>query len=254
MEVKKIVSKKIITVIIILGILFATGISVGLYYGLDQLFAYFGKDPDHDLLAKSMAFIFQQFEIMSQNYYKWVLPVIAGGVLILGWMLWWIMKMSISGTLENIQKKLDQDMGSGKKKKDFIDQKIEQDRKRRLYLHTLSVFQREGRLLDFFDEDLSEYDDEQIGAAVRSIQEDCKKAMKKYINPVPVINSEEGEKVVVEKDFDIDAIKLIGRVSGDPPFEGVLNHRGWKAGKREIPKLSDIHDSSIIIPAEVEIV
>ncbi len=59
--------------------------------------------------------------------------------------------------------------------------------------------------------------------------------------------------MTIEPGFDIDSIKLIGNVSGEPPFKGVLKHRGWKAGKNEIPKLSDIQDAGIIIPAEVEI-
>jgi hypothetical protein len=142
---------------------------------------------------------------------------------------------------------------SRSKKKDFLDQKIQQERKRRLFLHSLSVLQREGRLLDFFDEDLSLYEDEQIGAAVRSIQEDCKKAIKKYIDPKPVIEAEEGDPVTIKPGFDIDAIKLVGNVAGEPPFEGILKHRGWKAGKKEVPRLSDIQDSGIMIPAEVEI-
>ncbi|MDM8538299.1 DUF2760 domain-containing protein, partial [Desulfobacterales bacterium HSG17] len=106
---------------------------------------------------------------------------------------------------------------------------------------------------DFFDEDLSLYEDEQIGAAVRSVQDDCKKTIKKYFNLKTVVDKEEGESIKVEPDFDIDSIKLIGNVTGEPPFEGVVKHRGWKAGKKEIPKLSDIHDSTIIIPAEIEI-
>ncbi|MCK5696183.1 MAG: DUF2760 domain-containing protein, partial [Desulfobacula sp.] len=138
-------------------------------------------------------------------------------------------------------------------KKDFVDQKIEQDRKRRLFLHSLSVLQRDGRLLDFFDEDLSLYEDDQIGAAVRSVQEDCKKTIKQYIDLKPVMEKEEGEMVTIEPGFDIDSIKLVGNVSGEPPFEGILKHRGWKAGKKEIPKLSDIQDVAIITPAEVEI-
>ena len=140
-----------------------------------------------------------------------------------------------------------------KKKKDFLDQKIEQERKRRLFLHTLSVLQREGRLLDFFAEDLNQYEDDQIGAAARSIQDDCKKAVKKYINPVPVIDKEEGDTVTIEPGFDMDAVALVGNVTGEPPFEGVLRHPGWKAAKKELPKLSDIQDPGIMVPAEVEI-
>ncbi len=138
-------------------------------------------------------------------------------------------------------------------KKDYADQKIEQERKRRLFLHFLSVLQREGRLLDFFAEELELYDDEQIGAAVRSIQEDCKKTVNKYLAPAPVIDKEEGEEVDIPSGFDPDAIKLTGNVSGEPPFKGILRHRGWKASKKDLPKLSDVLDPSIIVPAEVEI-
>ncbi|MBC2704173.1 DUF2760 domain-containing protein [Desulfobacula sp.] len=181
-------------------------------------------------------------ELISNNFYLWVVPAAAVGLLLFGWVLWLVLRSSKSKTVAEVHVK-----------KDFVDQKIERDRKTRLFLHSLSVLQRDGRLLDFFDEDLSLYDDEQIGAAVRSIHEDCKKTIKKYIDPKPVIDNEEGEMVTIEPGFDIDSIKLVGNISGEPPFEGVLKHRGWKAGKKEIPKLSDIQDAAIIIPAEVEI-
>jgi hypothetical protein len=48
-------------------------------------------------------------------------------------------------------------------------------------------------------------------------------------------------------------IKLIGNVSGEPPFQGVIRHRGWKARKKDIPELSGDLDSTLIVPAEVEI-
>ncbi len=140
-----------------------------------------------------------------------------------------------------------------KGKKDSSDLRMEQERNRRLFLHFLSVLQREGRLLDFFQEDLSLYDDDQIGAAVRSIQEDCKKVVEKYLGPKAVIDKDEGEEVEISAGFDPDSVKLTGNVTGEPPFKGVLRHRGWKASRREIPKLSDVLDSSIIVPAEVEI-
>src|SRR6056297_1639165 len=39
-------------------------------------------------------------------------------------------------------------------------------REKKLYLHLLSVLQTEGRLLDFFNENLEDFNDAQIGAAV----------------------------------------------------------------------------------------
>ncbi len=124
---------------------------------------------------------------------------------------------------------------------------------RRMFLHLISVFQREGRLIDFFAEDLSLYEDAQIGAAVRSIHENCKKTVEKYISPKPVIDKDEGDPITINPDFDPDSIKLTGNVTGDPPFKGIVRHKGWQASKPDIPTLSGSKESKIIAPAEVEI-
>lgn len=252
MDAKQIVSKKLFRTITILSVTIGVGVAAGGYYGIQFLFTKITINAGQEVLAKHMIFILQQLELIFKNYFNWVLPIILCSLLLAGWIFWLILRLSLGKSLSDFSSEKEQGQKK-EKKKDFIDQKIEQDRKRRLYLHTLSVFQREGRLLDFFREDLNDYDDEQIGAAVRSIQEDCKKVVKKYVNPKPVIDQEEGDTVTVEQGFDMDSINLVGNVSGQPPFKGVLNHRGWKAGKREIPKLSDIQDSTIIIPAEIEV-
>jgi hypothetical protein len=103
-------------------------------------------------------------------------------------------------------------------------EKMEQDQ--RLFLYLLSLLQREGRLLDFFSENLDLYEDDQIGAAVRSIHQNCKKVIDKNLSPRPVVDSNEGEEITVEPNFDPNAIKLTGNVTGDPPFKGVLRHKG----------------------------
>ncbi|MFW6081413.1 MAG: DUF2760 domain-containing protein [Desulfosalsimonas sp.] len=121
------------------------------------------------------------------------------------------------------------------------------------YLHLLSVLQRQGRLLDFFKEDLSAYSDAQIGAAVRSVHENCAKTLEKYLAPSRVINKNEGGEVTVDSDFDPSRIKLTGNVKGEPPFTGVLRHAGWRAGKLELPVLSDRGDPLVIAPAEIEV-
>ncbi len=123
----------------------------------------------------------------------------------------------------------------------------------RLFLHLISLLQREGRLIDFFAEDLSSFDDAQIGGAVREIHATCRKVVEKSLSLKPVIDNIEGETVSVQPGFDPGAVKLVGNVTGDPPFSGVLRHRGWQAGKTEVPTLSGSQDPSIIAPAEVEI-
>ena len=129
----------------------------------------------------------------------------------------------------------------------------EVDRSERLFLHLISVLQREGRLIDFFSEDLSPYDDSQIGAAVRTIHESCNKTMGKYLALEPVVLSAEGESYSVPTGFDPAAIKLTGNVAGEPPFEGIVRHKGWRAGRLDVPTLSGSRDDRIIAPAEIEI-
>jgi len=253
LEIAKIYSKKTFWIITIFALLISASINVGLYYGIDWLAVNFFKDTGDGVIAKNISWIAKNLELIANNFYLWVVPAVSGALLLFGWVLWLVLKSSMSKIFTEVHIQKGEKPLKGKSKKDFVDQKIEQDRKRRLFLHSLSVLQRDGRLLDFFDEDLSLYDDEQIGAAVRSVQEDCKKTIKKYIDLKPVIENEEGEIVTIESGFDVDSIKLVGNVSGEPPFEGVLKHRGWKAGKKEIPKLSDIQDVAIITPAEVEI-
>lgn len=127
-----------------------------------------------------------------------------------------------------------------------------QDDQRRA-LHLLCLLQREGRLVDFLEEDLEPYDDSQIGAAVRSIQESCKKSLNDYLALTAVIDQEEGEPVTIQAGFDANAIKLTGNVIGEPPFTGILQHRGWKITNFSLPALSGIQNPSIVAPAEVEI-
>jgi hypothetical protein len=133
------------------------------------------------------------------------------------------------------------------------DREAEQYAQHRLFLHLLSVLQREGRLVDFFSEDLNLYEDAQIGGAVRAIHENCKKAMNKSLSLESVIDRSEGEEIQVDPGFDPDAIKLTGNVTGEPPFKGILRHKGWRTRKLELPALSGGQDARIIAPAEVEI-
>ncbi len=236
------------------GMVFSAIIGVGLYACTGWFLRNFSSDKGGQFIIERLTWLTGQIEYLNLYFYKLILPIMALVVLLAFGLLWLSLKRVASHAFATLEKETASIRNKpGKAKKDFIDQKIEQGRKRRLFLHGLSVLQRDGRLLDFFNEDLSLYDDGQIGAAVRSIHEDCKKSVQKYINPKPIIDMDEGEIVTIESGFDIDSVKLVGNVSGDPPFKGVLKHGGWKAGKKEIPKLSDIRDTTVITPAEVEI-
>jgi hypothetical protein len=240
---KKFAKRSFLVIMGFMGLLMLV-VDAGVYFGIEKLLHILASDSwDGVRLLK----------LVSINFYSWFLPASAAVFLLLTLTLWLIVKGSSRFVFKSLA--VDQPLDSAGKaalKKDAADQRLEQERRRRVFLHLLSVLQKEGRLLDFFDEDLSLYEDEAIGAAVRSIQEDCKKTVAKYLALKPVIDKAEGEEVMVDEGFDTDAIKLTGNVTGNPPFKGLLRHRGWKAGKREIPKLSDVVDASIIVPAEVE--
>jgi hypothetical protein len=107
--------------------------------------------------------------------------------------------------------------------------------------------------VDFLQEDLDMYDDEQIGAAVRNIHSSCRKIINKSLPLKPILDGNEGEEITVETGFDPDAIKLTGRVTGEPPFKGIIRHKGWRTKKLELPELSATKDPTIVSPGEVEI-
>ena len=124
---------------------------------------------------------------------------------------------------------------------------------KRLYLHLITLLQKEGRLLDFFAEDLSLYNDGQIGAAVRNIHENCNKVLRNHISPVPVLDQQEGQEFTVAESADAETVKLTGHVTGKPPFNGIVRHRGWRAGKISLPTFSSRQTTDIIAAAEVEV-
>jgi hypothetical protein len=118
----------------------------------------------------------------------------------------------------------------------------------------LSIFQREGRLIDFLQEDLSIYEDSQIGAAVRSIHDGCKGALKQHVDLKHILTEGEGTEVTVPSGFDPRAIRLTGNVSGAPPFRGVLRHQGWRIVKVTLPQpTSERKEDWVLAPAEVEV-
>lgn len=121
-------------------------------------------------------------------------------------------------------------------------------------LRVLAVLQRDGRLIDFLQEEIDGYSDAQIGAAVRDIHRACHKSLHDYLTIEPIINGAEEERVNVPIDFDPAAIRLVGNVNGSPPFQGVLKHHGWRVKSVQLPVLPVTRDdTSVLSPAEVEI-
>jgi hypothetical protein len=121
-------------------------------------------------------------------------------------------------------------------------------------LRVLAVLQRDGRLVDFLEEEIDGYSDAQIGAAVRDIHRGCRKALHDYLTISHVIESPEEQPVTIPADFDPAAIRLVGNVNRSPPFQGILKHHGWRVSSVQLPVLPVPRDDrSVLSPAEVEI-
>lgn len=120
-------------------------------------------------------------------------------------------------------------------------------------LQLLSLFQQEGRLLDFLHEDLAGFSDAEIGAVARVVHDGSRKVLDQYFVVKPLRDEAEESSVTVAEGFDPATVRLTGNVTGQAPFTGTLLHRGWKAQEVKLPKLTENHDTAIIAPAEVEL-
>jgi hypothetical protein len=117
----------------------------------------------------------------------------------------------------------------------------------------LAALQREGRLLDFLQQDVTGFSDEDVGAAARVVHEGCRKVVHGYFDFEPARKEAEGATVTLPAGFNAQQVRLTGNVSGQPPFKGTLKHHGWVAREIRMPSLSDAMDPRVIAPAEVEL-
>jgi hypothetical protein len=117
-----------------------------------------------------------------------------------------------------------------------------------------ALLQEKGRLVDFLMEDLASYEDAEIGAAARVVHEGCKQVLQEHFKIHPISVAEEGSQITVPAGFAADEYRLVGKLSGDPPFTGRLVHKGWKTDTVKLPRLVDARRLPAIAPAEVELV
>ena len=117
----------------------------------------------------------------------------------------------------------------------------------------LALLQRDGRLIDFLMEDITPYADAQIGAAVRNVHAGCRQALQQYVSLAPALDAAGRERASRSTPAPMPRrVKLIGNVSGQPPFTGVLHHRGWLVSRMELPPLA-VAGRHVIAPAEIEV-
>ena len=119
----------------------------------------------------------------------------------------------------------------------------------------VSLLQEKGRLVDFLMEDVAPYDDKQVGAAARVVHQGCREVMNDSFKITPISQAEEGSRITVPAAYAADEYRLLGKISGDPPFTGTLLHKGWKTESVKLPRIlkSDEKHLPSIAPAQVEL-
>ena len=119
-------------------------------------------------------------------------------------------------------------------------------------LQILGILQRDSRIIDFLMEDITSYEDEQIGAAVRPMQTAAREALVRYVSLTPVIDGVEGT-FAKPTSSDPAVVKFLGNVPATGATGGTLRHRGWRAASVSLPALNPKQDNTVIAPAEIEV-
>jgi Domain of unknown function (DUF2760) len=118
-------------------------------------------------------------------------------------------------------------------------------------LQLLALLQREGRFVDFVQQELTSFSDADIGAAARVVHEGCRRAIGAHARIVSVRSEAEGASLTLERASE--DVKLVGNVAGSAPFRGVLRHRGWRVEELTLPTVVGTHDPRLVAPAELEL-
>jgi hypothetical protein len=119
----------------------------------------------------------------------------------------------------------------------------------------LATFQERGRLIDFLMDDITTYDDAQVGAAARVVHQGCKAALQEHFEIRPLREEGEGSSVTIAAGYPADEYRLIGKISGPGPFSGTLVHHGWKTDSVKLPRIVRVDPDRLptIAPAEIEL-
>jgi hypothetical protein len=119
----------------------------------------------------------------------------------------------------------------------------------------VALCQEKGRFVDFLMEELTAYNDTEVGVAARVVHQGCRQVLQEHFKITPVSGATEGSQVTVPAGYAADEYRLVGKLSGDPPFTGTLIHKGWKTEFIKLPRIVITTEKRLpaIAPAEVEL-
>ena len=123
----------------------------------------------------------------------------------------------------------------------------------------LSLLQERGRFVDFLMQDVQTFGDEQVGRAARIVHQGCRAVLQELCTLTPVTGDAEGSTVSIGAGQSSE-FRLIGSVSGAPPYQGRVLHRGWRTTKVNLPARIEKSGATagpaqgyVVVPAEVEL-
>lgn len=117
----------------------------------------------------------------------------------------------------------------------------------------LGVFQEKGRFIDFLMEDITPYDDSQVGQVARAVHQGCKAALNEHFHIEPISPGGEGASITVPVGYAADEFRLVGNLAGEAPFTGKLVHQGWRTTSVKLPRVLKTDHLPAIAPAQVEV-
>ncbi|MGC4068239.1 MAG: DUF2760 domain-containing protein [Polyangiaceae bacterium] len=120
-------------------------------------------------------------------------------------------------------------------------------------LQLLELLQREGRFVDFIQQDIVGFSDNDVGAAARIVHQGCRRALLGIAQIAPIRTEAEGNAITLEPGFDAKTHRLVGNVQGQPPYRGTLKHRGWRVADLTLEEPLPNATLDVIAQAEVEL-
>ena len=116
----------------------------------------------------------------------------------------------------------------------------------------LRLFQRDGRFVDFLQQDITSFGDAEVGAAARVVHEGCRRVLHSHAKISHVRTESEGARITLDASA-AEQVKLVGQVSGKPPYRGLLRHAGWRIEDFSLPVSVGERDAALLAEPEVEL-
>ena len=114
----------------------------------------------------------------------------------------------------------------------------------------LATLQREARLIDLVQENLSQYSDAQIGAAARPCLQQCAGTLDRLFGLQAIETAQEGQTVTVPEAVSASRYLWLGEGQS---AHGKLVHHGWVAARVELPLWTGSEaDTRVVAPVQVQ--